>query len=478
MATDLRRLPPAEPLELTERQLTRFSMTLLRYFNRCARSAYLSLKWGGGPPGHHLNRGSVAHAAFERMMHTMIDAGEPRIPMDMAKLIMAEAIAQSPHVVPAEEQGRLRVMAAHFAEGVVIDPSLVVGVERKLRLRVGDFDVICKLDVVLRDGEVLEIWDWKTAYAMSRSDEIAEVLRDGRMGPKAFQLLVYVLAAAFGEPIRRCEECDGRGEIVFATLPGGMPRRVQPGEVIHVRGEPSSAIYDADECPDCGGSGDVVDGEPLGEGVNLFRALELYPQFLFDDGLGRRGPLDVTRPELIDHQLMLEGLVMKLGAQLGVVPVDGIEPWTFEAVPGSHCPECPARGECPIPEHIRAPWGAINSMEEAEAAAVELEMQRAHDRARQTELRKFAERHGPIRVGADEVMDFSPEERRSVDREGLLSAATEAAEFGVPFDPDLFVKRSTSNRFSKRKLAPDELAEMNGDADLAADDKWGADAPF
>lgn len=478
---NLRDLPPAEPLSLSERDAHRFSMTLLRYFNRCARSAYLSLKWGGGAPGHHLNRGSVAHTAFERMLHTIIDAGEDRIPMDLAKVIMAETIAQSRSVVPAEEHGRLRVMAAHFAEGFVLDPAAVVGVERKVRLKVAEFDVICKLDLVTRHGDVLDVIDWKTAYAMTRMDEIAETLRDGRIGPKSFQLLVYILAAAFGEPIRSCDECD-RGTVTWATPDPLEPSvRVAPGDQRPIH-DPERVMLSQDDCEACGGTGDVVDGEPLGNGVNLFRACELYPQFLFGEPpnleLGRRGPLEVTRPELIDHQLMLEGLVMKLGAELGAVTVPGIEPWRFEAVPGSHCPECPARGECPIPSHVRAPWGEINTMEQAEDAAVELEFARAKDRARQTELRKFAERHGPVRVGADEVMDFRPEEKRSVDREGLLAAADERAEFGVPFDPDVFVKRSTSNRFSKRKLSPDELAEYASGPEASAAERWGDDAPF
>ena len=477
---EVRDLPPVKPLELEERRRRRFSMTLLRHLNRCNRSAYLYLKYRGGPPSHPLNRGSVAHTAFERYVRAMVDNGEHRIPMDLAKDIMADAIASSPATIPSEEQAKLRVMAAHFAEGIVIDPAQVVGVEQKVVLPIDEFVVVGKLDLLLRSADgVLDVWDWKTAMAQSTQDEIAEKLRDGRMAPKSFQLLVYVLLAAFGIPVEseRCGYCEGAGALW--SVPEGDGIRHVParaGVAIEMVGDPQRVRHVT--CFECAGAGskDVpISDEPLGRGTNLFRAFEMYPMIPRRDAAGQveaiasRGPLEVERKELIDHRQMLEGMVFKLAAMLGEISVPGIEPWKFEAVGGTHCQECPARGECPLPAHLRSFAGEVNDRAEAEEAAEKLELhQKPAHRAMTKELREWVKRNGAVRVGADKVLEMQHGTRRTTDTEGLAAAALEAAEFGTPFDPEAFVREADSSTLKLRTLEPDEF---EGAAPRAAEEE-------
>lgn len=477
---DLRDLPPVEPLEIEEARRRRFSMTLLRYANRCNRSAYLYLKHRGGAPSHALNRGSVAHAAFERMLVTMRDEGESQLPMDVAKDIMAEEIARAPVTVPSEEQASMRVMAAHVAEGVELDPASIVGIEQKVILPIEEFTVVGKLDVVIRAKTHLEIWDWKTALAMSQMDEIAEKLRDGRLAPKSFQLLVYVLLAAFGIPVetRTCEGCGGTGTVYWVqTSPDARPLRADPGDLIHVKGDPREQVS-MDECDHCGGVGkwDAPIDDALGHGLDWFQAFEMYPMFLRDDGIGRRGPLTVSRPELIDHRLMLEGLVFKLGAMLGEIAVPGVDPWRFEAVSGTHCQECPARAECPLPERLRHWAGEVNDREQAEEAATRLhDFDKPRHAARAKELRTWMARHGSVRVGADRVLELVSGTRKTTDSDGLVAAAERAAQFGEPLDVDAYVRESQSTNVKLRKLEPGEFAPAEEET---ADVERFGDVPF
>jgi hypothetical protein len=444
----LRDFPPVDPVDPP----SRLSMTLLRLYNNCNRAAYLYRKYKGGPASHEMNRGTVAHVAFERMLSAIKGQGAyldekghrqyGRIPMDVAKDIMAEAIANTPITVPAEQQANLRVMAAHFAEGVHVDPDHIVGVEQKIVLPIDDLVVVGKLDLVLRDPEsgVLEVWDWKTAMAMTAVDEIAEKLRDGRLAPKSFQLLVYILLAAFGIPVETCPKCGGTGELVYVTMSPDAPTlRVLPGDTPPP--DPDGTKLTVDECDECVRGDLPMENVPLGHGINLFRAFEMYPMFLFDAPrgggreLGRRGPLDVTRPELIDHQAMLEGLVYKAAAAFGLVDIPGIEAWRFEAVPGTHCKQCPARGECPIPGHLRSWAGEINEREQAEEAIALLEHEKAQHAARQREIRLWAKANGvPLRVGSDEAYVFEEQTAYKTDWGGLEAAVERAATFGEVFD--------------------------------------------
>jgi hypothetical protein len=273
-----------------------------------------------------MDRGTAFHVFAERAVKLMIEQEEERIPPELAKELMAEVLRERGDLtVPVEEQDRLRQMAYHFAEGVWIDPARVIAVERKFVLPVGDWQVSGKVDFasMSEDGQTAEVWDWKTSFAMASYDDLATTMPDGRRAAKAFQLLLYVLLLAYGYPEAKgetCDACEGSGRFYSPDVGGER----NP------------------DCATCEGRGYFATLDPpLGEHVQVFQGFELYPQYLFDDGIGKRGPLTVTRPELMDHMAWLEGLVEKLAGKL--------ESWDFPAVPGSHCTECPARAECPLP---------------------------------------------------------------------------------------------------------------------------------
>jgi hypothetical protein len=174
---------------------------------------------------------------------------------------------------------------------------------------------------------------------------------------------------------------------------------------------------------------------------------------------------------------MLEGLAYKCAAAFGMVDIPGVEAWRFEAVPGTHCKQCPARGECPIPEHLRSWAGEINTEEQAVEAAALLEQEKARHAARQKELRLFAKAHGPIPVGADEELRFEEQTSYKTDWGALEAAVERAAQFGEPFDLEAYRRPSTSNRFVKKKV---ELAELPEEPELSADERFGTvdDVPF
>jgi hypothetical protein len=447
----LRELPPVEPVDRPRR----LSQSLLRGFDRCQRSAYLYLKHHGGAPSHDMDRGTAFHVFAERAVKLMIEQEEERIPPELAKELMAEVLRERGDLtVPVEEQDRLRQMAYHFAEGVWIDPARVIAVERKFVLPVGDWQVSGKVDFasMSEDGQTAEVWDWKTSFAMASYDDLATTMPDGRRAAKAFQLLLYVLLLAYGYPEAKgetCDACEGSGRFYSPDVGGER----NP------------------DCATCEGRGYFATLDPpLGEHVQVFQGFELYPQYLFDDGIGKRGPLTVTRPELMDHMAWLEGLVEKLAGKL--------ESWDFPAVPGSHCTECPARAECPLPAHLRDHAGEINSAEQASEAAELVELDERDLRARKKELRNWGGFDGPIRYGTDKVFDFTEQESRSIDHEALQAAVERAVQYGDPFEFEDHVKVSRSTRFRSRKLTPDELAEEQEPEERSADERWGTEAPF
>lgn len=355
----LRDLPPVEPIEPP----ARYSQTIVRHFDRCNRSAYLYRKHRGGVPSHDLERGTAFHTFAERALNLMVENDEPKIPPDVAKDLMMEVLRESN--VPVSEWDRLRIASYHFAEGYAIDPARVVGIERKFVIPVGDREVSCKLDFCALSEDGSEAWveDFKTTYRLAAMDELATKLPDGRHAAKAAQLLIYVLALAYGFPVRDvpCPTCEGKQTYL---VPSGsdLPdvRAAGPGEVIEVNGDPGGVV--PVRCHTCDGRGTIEEREPyrIGERVQVFNCAELYPSYLFDDGIGRRD-VTVTRAELPDHMDWLESVVARMD--------EAFESWKFPAVPGSHCSECPAARECPLPVHLRDHRGEIDSPEKAAEAA-------------------------------------------------------------------------------------------------------------
>jgi hypothetical protein len=285
------------------------------------------------------------------------------------------------------------------------------------------------------DGKTATVIDWKTSYRMVSEGELAEKAPDvdgtPRVAPKTFQLLSYVLLLAFGRPVRKvpCGACGGAGGEI--DDPGGAIRDMPP--MIPYR-----------RCGECGGTGrtETLD-PPVGGRINTFDCHEAYPQYLFDDGIGMSPPLVVIRPELPDHWAWFQGLVRRADSAFNT--------WRFDAVDGTHCNECPARRECPLPAHLR--FGPIlEGPDEAADMASSYYLRQGEQKELWEALKGWVDANGPVPVGSDEELSFKSEERRKVDAEGMAVAARRAAELGEGFRPDDFVKRSRATVLRKRKL--------------------------
>jgi hypothetical protein len=190
----------------------------------------------------------------------------------------------------------------------------------------------------------------------------------------------------------------------------------------------------------------IPEGEslPLGKGLEEFRFRTVYPRFVTDDGELVSREVIYSRDQLVDFRRTIESHLEKIE--------HGFATGEFPASPGSHCAECPARAECPIPETVHEiAW--IDTLEEAEQA-LELHLTRdAVQRRLMKSVSAFHESYAqPIFVG-DYSYDRRLETRRSVD--------WEAAEAEGRVLPE-HIKKIPSTPFRKRKQTKDERDERNG----------------
>lgn len=185
-ALDLRNLPPVEePVEAPET----FRQTRLARYDKCPRSAYLDLKYKGGPGSVELDRGTAFHIVPERAIPLMIERGEATMPGEMATeladSIMRERLDLT---LPAAEQDAVRLMAWNWAESTAIDPEALIGVEVPMVIEIGGVEVTCRIDLVEVAGSSLYLTDWKTSLHIRKQEEVEE----------GFQGRLYALAALFG----------------------------------------------------------------------------------------------------------------------------------------------------------------------------------------------------------------------------------------------------------------------------------------
>lgn len=408
-----------------ERGLNRkVSATMLKHFDHCPRSAFLYTLHKGEAHTPEMERGSAFHAVCERVTQMAVDAEEPIVPSEVAKVVLDEVLAE--YHVPFREHDLLREMV-HRWSGEMAFPAAdrILSNETLFVLEVGGWQVRCRIDFAesLEDGAAVSVQDWKTSRAMVGYEDIARRRPDGSLAAKNMQLVLYGLALVFGVPVR-VEECDNCSNV-----------------------DPSS-------CPVCNGKGYVEIPEPFPVAARAQRAdlSFVYPGIEDSEGHMARRTVTLTRLELEEYRASLEALVARVERS------EAGGDWPAQTS-GEGCSICPARPECPIPVEVRDHRGVVNTAREAAEAAERLAWEKDDHQARHKELRLWAKANGPVRFGADRVMEFVHGESERWDREGLVAAARRHAQYGEPFEAEEFVKRSESSRFVVRTLTAAELDE-------------------
>jgi hypothetical protein len=455
---DTRNLPPVPQIDGWP---ARYSQTLLGKADRCLRSAYLYVLYHGGAPGHQLNRGSAAHAVFQRIIETLVEADErslfalqegedeSKAASEVASFtaaIVDEVLRERPDLhIPVGEADAVRVMAYHVGVALKLELEKVVGVERKFVMDIAGREVSGIVDFAQIDGNTAEVWDWKTSWNRPEQDDYE----------KSFQPRLYALLLAFGQPVEKalCPSCEARD-----------PER--------------------SGCDTCDGTGVAeVRLPPIGEHLHWIRTREIYPRYLNEDGTLQERANVLSRTDLHDFRSDLERLIAQLD--------QAHETGGFPAVSGHHCDICPAPSECPLPKHLREWAGAIETPEQAAEAAEWADHWNERVQKVNAELRRWAgENGGRIRYGTDLLREFVASQSRGVRRrgkktdwEGFETAIKRAADGLEELDLDHWVKTSQSNSFKKRVLSAEELAaessETGGSHDeKSLDDRFGPEPPW
>jgi hypothetical protein len=405
---DYRDLPPAD-VELPRRESYR--QTFLRHFADCPRSAYLDQLHNGGAPSHQLLRGSAAHWVFEQATNICVQNGEIRIPPEIVKDLVNDALEKWP--LPPHEADALRIMAFHWAEATVLDLNVLAGVESKFRLEIEGETVTGTIDrLELRQdpdwGVIADVIDYKTSLHQPNLEDFSQLRRDGTRAWIEFQGIVYALG------------------VVFGTFENG-------------------ASY--------------------GDGVGMVRVTQVFPRYMYDekDGLFlAQRHASIYREELLDWQLYLRSLVRSLQT--------AYETRKWQAVPSNGgCQRCPAAWECPIPDAIRDMHGIINSDDDALEGATQWEFLTRHAAGLKRELKAWSKSTGkPIRFMPDMQLGHFEQNRTEVNKESLIEAAKRSAEYGEPLRLEEHVKTSTGTRFDKMKVSPEQQRQEAQEREEAA----------
>jgi hypothetical protein len=449
-------LPPNRALE------QRASQTFLRHYDRCPRSGYLYALYKGEASTVDMVRGRAGHEVYERATKACLETGEVTIPPELVKAIVDEVLAEQ-HV-PFDQHDYLRESAYRWASETAIDPSSVIACETLIVLDVDGWQVRMKVDraELLEGGAACKVIDYKTGQGMPTKEEVARKRSTPLAGggvaaalmAKSFQLVLYALGLRYGRPVR-VEECPG--------CPRCHAGLVTTGEFCNGRGEV-----------------EVVEPFPLAERVQRFDCSYVFPG-IEDKQTGEMATRDVSLslPELDAYLQSLRGLLKRVGDS------ETSGDWPAQTSDDG-CGECPAKLLCPIPAELRDHAGRINTREEAEEAAEKLNREKALHRARQAELKKWAEHNGGVlRIGTDKVQEFVPTASEEIkDKEGLWAAVERAVRYGEPFERSEHVVEKTGTSFKVRKLTADELAAeaaegvSDGNGNAGLDERFGADAPL
>lgn len=441
---DLRNQPPLADHERPDRP-SRLSQSFLRHYANCPRSGAFYLLFRGGAPSHPMGRGSAAHLIAERMGKHALEYGEATVPHELVREIVNEVVADpSVHVAPSEIDF-LHTIAYHLAEALAFDPETIVGLERKVVMEIGGWRVVGKIDLAWVAGERAGVKDYKTSLNLPDNSAWGPAETDDgkkRIRRFLFQTLLYALLLKYGRPVALCDMCGGTGE-----PPAGSPFR--------------------ETCPICDGEGEMTEDTPLAPRAQEFEIAEVYPAYMYEDDSGVKRLAErsttITLDELENHRRWLEALIGKVDY--------AFDTGEWPAVPGSHCAECPAQSLCPIPAVLRGGVidldtgeviGPIDSTATARRALA-LRDRLMHESGELWEAVKAWADQGNVIIVGDQAYEFTPSSTTSVrkskgknDWDGLVDAIDRAAETGEDFNRDYWIKKTTSTRFQKRALRPDE----------------------
>ncbi len=400
----------------------RVSQTFLHHYAGCERSGYLYAQTRDQGSSSELQRGSAVHAVAQRMTETMVAAGEPLLPPELAKVIVNEVLAEYP--VPFDEHDYVRELAYRLAGELTIDPANVLACETLVVLELDGWQVRCKVDFAeaRADGRVVYVADYKSARHAPSFDEIARKRKlDDTYAAKNIQLVLYALALAYGRVV---------------TF------------------EPCGCDLEEGGCLRCAGRGyvEVAEPFPLAAHADRFELEFVYPGIEDKDGMIVRRPVSLTRFELAEYRESLSAVLARVARseQTG----------EWEAVQSEEaCTYCPAKALCPIPVELRTYAGEVNTYEHAVQAAEVLESDTARLKGRREELKRWAKAYNvEIRYGRDRVMRFVTRDVDRIDKERMFEAVDAAVRFGAPFDSRKYVKASTSTNFVSETLTQEELS--------------------
>lgn len=445
----MRDFKPVEPIDPPNR----LSVTFLKLADHCMRAGYLALAHKGAA-SHRMLGGSAFHTGAERLMLDLIESGEQSVyaPQTIvvgeslaleeekdAKLGLSQTTAaivdeileeDLEHAPPAHEADAVRQMLYHLAIGNDVNPQSVVGVEQPFVLELdAGWQLVGKVDLAyLLEPGFAAVDDFKTGYGIPGEGDFLG-------STTGFQLRTYAVLLAFGRP---------------ATFVNADGQPIGPGD-------------DRED-------GRYVATGPRMQGLQRVRARAVYPRYLTgEDGDPDRrlrcrvlrqpdGREWLSRQMLHEHRLDLERRARAVSA--------AFSSWDWPAVPGDHCSECPAQALCPIPKELRNYAGSMNHPEEAGEALDWADRTSANVRAVRAEARRFIEHNGP--APAPVGMEYALEVKATralrkrggrSDLDGLLAAATAAAEFGEAFDPAEFVREGQKTELVKRPVESSSESE-------------------
>lgn len=176
--------PVTEPLLLDQKVA---GQTMLSTYANCARAAYLYRKVDRRT--HAMVRGIVFHGGVDRATEYAIENGEPRLSGEVARDFVEGYLADHPeYVLPERELDALRLMAWNWGEATVLDLEHLVGREVEVQFVLNGWLLRCRIDLVYRYDDHVQVKDYKTSLAMMKEEDL---FRD-------FQARFYSLAVLEG----------------------------------------------------------------------------------------------------------------------------------------------------------------------------------------------------------------------------------------------------------------------------------------